>query len=150
MGRKKAFRSTSLTSRQWQVIRYRAKGITQSELARMLKTSRENVNEIEHVARSKINAAKATLAALQELDAKGEVLIPSGASVFEAVYTIIFRADILGVKLQGSADDLLAAIRSKWKGRIKGHRFTSAVKVQIADDGSLTAKDSVPPRHILP
>lgn len=116
----------------------------------MLKTSRENVNEIERVARLKINAAKATLAALQELDAKGEVLIPGGASIFEAVYTIIFRADILGVKLQGSADDLLAAIRSRWKGRIKGHRFTSAVKVQIADDGSLTAKDSVQPRRILP
>jgi len=148
--RKPGFRSTTLTARQWQVIRYRAQGITQSELAKVLNTSRENVNEIEHRARMKISAAKATLAALQELDAKGEVLIPSGTSVFEAVFMIITRADVLGVKLRGSADDILAAIRSKWRGRIKGHRLTSAVKVEIAEDGSLVVKDSVPPNRILP
>jgi Tfx family DNA-binding protein len=119
-------------------------------LAKVLNTSRENVNEIEHRARTKINTAKATLAALQELEAKGEVLIPNGTSIFEAVFMIILRADILGVKLRGSADDILAAIRSKWKGRIKGYRLTSAVKVEIVPDGSLMAKDSAPPGKILP
>jgi len=148
--RKPGFRSTTLTARQWQVIRYRAQGVTQSELARMLNTSRENVNEIEHRARLKIDAAKATLAALQELDAKGEVLVPSGTSIFEAVFMVITRADVLGVKLRGSADDILAAIRSKWRGRIRGHRLTSAVKMQIAEDGSLVVNDSVPPSRILP
>jgi hypothetical protein len=147
---KKTFHSTSLTARQWQVIRYRAQGITQAELAKVLNTTRENVNEIEHRARMKINAAKATLAALQELDAKGEVLIPSGTDIFEAVFMIILRADILGVKLRGSADDVLAAIRSRWKSRIKGHHLTSAVRVQIASDGSLVAKDAAPPSKILP
>jgi len=148
--RKKAFHSTSLTARQWQVIRYRAQGITQAELAKLLNTTRENVNEIEHRARMKISAAKATLAALQELDAKGEVLIPGGTSVFEAVFMIILRADILGVKLRGSADDVLAAIRLRWKSRIKGHRLTSAVKVEITSNGSLIAKDAAPPSQILP
>jgi Tfx family DNA-binding protein len=147
---RRAFHSTSLTARQWQVIRYRAQGITQAELAKVLNTSRENVNEIEHRARMKINAAKATLAALQELDAKGEVLIPSGTSIFEAVFMIIMRGDILGVKLRGSADDVLAAIRSRWRGKIKGHRLTSAVKVEIATDGSLMAKDTDSTSQILP
>ena len=54
-----------------------------------MKTSRENVNEIEHRARLKINAAKATLEALKMPDASGEVLIPSGTSIFEAVSMII-------------------------------------------------------------
>jgi len=148
--RKAGFRSTTLTARQWQVIRYRAQGVTQSELAKLLNTTRENVNEIEHRARMKISAAKATLAALQELDAKGEVLIPNGTSVFEAVFMIITRADVLGIKLRGSADDVLAAIRSKWRGRIRGHRLTSAVKIEITDNGSLVVKDSVPPGKIIP
>lgn len=150
MGRRRAFHSTSLTARQWQVIRYRAQGVTQSELAKLLNTSRENVNEIEHRARLKIKAAKATLAALEALDATGEVLIPNGTSVFEAVFMIVLRADILGVKLRGSADDILAAIRSMWKSRIVGHRFTSSVKVEISPDGSLMARDSAPARRILP
>ena len=59
------FRSTILTSRQWEVIAYRAQGLTQAQVAKKLKTTRENVNEIEHRARMKINGAKATLAALQ-------------------------------------------------------------------------------------
>ena len=150
MGRRKGFRSTSLTARQWQVIRYRAQGVTQSELAKLLNTTRENVNEIEHRARMKIRAAKATLDALQELDAKGDVLIPSGTSIFEAVFMIILRADIIGVKLRGSADDVLAAIRLKWRSRIKGHRLTSAVKVEITKDGALVAKDPSSEERILP
>jgi hypothetical protein len=151
LGKKEAFQRTSLTSRQWEVVRYRAKGLTQAELAKRLNTSRENVSEIEHRARLKIDAAKATLAALQELDATGQVLIPSGTSVFEAVSIIILRADILGVRLLGSADDVLAAIRSKWKARIRGHRLTSAVKLEIAADGSLMVRNpSQPAESLLP
>jgi len=150
LGVRKAFRSTSLTARQWQVIRYRAQGVTQAELAKILNTTRENVNEIEHRARAKISAAKATVAALQELDAKGEVLIPNGTSIFEAVFMIILRADILGIKLRGSADDVLAAIRAEWRPRIKGHRLTSAVKVEVAKDGSLLAKEPTSEERILP
>jgi HTH-type transcriptional regulator, fmd operon transcriptional regulator len=140
LDRMKTLHSTTLTSRQWEVIRYRAQGLTQAEIAKKLSTTRENVTEIEHRARLKINAAKGTLAALQELNATEEVLIPSGTSVFEAVSMIILRADILGVKLLGSADDVLAAIRSKWSTKIRGHRFTSAAKVEIATDGSLSTK----------
>jgi Tfx family DNA-binding protein len=137
------FHSTSLTSRQWEVIHYRAQGLTQAQVAKKLKTSRENVNEIEHRARLKINAAKATLAALQMPDASGEVLIPSGTSVFEAVSMIILRADVLGVRLQGSADDVLAAIRSNWGAKISGHRLTMAAKAQIGPDGYLVVKKTI-------
>ena len=138
--RMKAFHSTTLTPRQWEVIRYRAKGLTQAKIAEKLDSSRENVNEIEHRARLKINAAKATLAALQELHATGEVLIPSGTSVFEAVAMIILRADTLGIRLKISADDVLVNIRSRWSAKIRGHRLTSAAKVEIAADGSVSIK----------
>lgn len=136
------FHSTSLTARQWEVVGYRAKGLTQAQIAKRLNTTRENVTEIEHRARLKINAARATLAALQELEATREVLIPNGTSVFEAVSMIIMRADVLGVRLLSSADGVLATIRSKWKSKIEGYRFTSLGKVEIAADGSLSFKNS--------
>ena len=142
MDRKETFHSTSLTSRQWEVIRYRAGGLTQAQVAKKLNTTRENVTEIEHRARLKINAARATLAALQELDATREVLIPSGTSIFEAVSMIILRADVLGIRLLSSADGVLAAIRSKWGSKITGYRFTSLAKVEIAADGSLSFKNT--------
>lgn len=136
------FHGTTLTVRQWEVVRYRAEGLTQAAIAKKLNTTRVNVSEIEHRARLNINAAKATLEALQEIHAGGEILIPSNTSVFEAVSMIILRADILGVKLHGTADDMLATIRSKWKQKIRGHRLTAAVKVGIGSNGSLLFKST--------
>ncbi len=143
MVRGKGVQGTTLTARQWEVIRYRGQGFTQAEVAKKLKTSRENVNEIEHRARLKINAAKATLTALQDPDVSGEVMIPSGTSIFEAVSMILLRADVLGVKLQGSGDDVLAAIRSTWEAKIRGHRLTTAAKAQVGADGYLVVKKTL-------
>ena len=136
----KTFHKTSLTERQWEVIRFRASGLTQAEIAQKLRTTRENVSEIEHRARLKINAAKATLDALHELNPTSEVLVPTGTSVFEAVTMIITRADILGTRLQGTADDILSLIRLAWRAKIKGHRLASVAKVEILADGSLKVK----------
>jgi HTH-type transcriptional regulator, fmd operon transcriptional regulator len=149
LDKRKPLQRTTLTSRQWEVISYRAKGLTQAQLAKKLRTSRENVNEIEHRARVKIDAAKGTLAALQHLDATSEVLIPSGTSIFEGVSMIYLRADILGIRLRCSADEVLAAIRSRWRGRIVEHRLTSAVKVEIDSHGILLAKNPSSPDQVL-
>jgi Tfx family DNA-binding protein len=145
--KKETLHATSLTPRQWEVIRYRARGMTQAQLAKQLNTTRENVSEIEHRAHLKISAAKATLVALEALDATSVVLIPGGTSVFEAVSMIILRADIIGVKLLGSADEVLASIRRTWGARIKGHRLTSAVRVEISSNGSLVVKGAFPVRE---
>ena len=132
-----AFHGTLLTKRQWDVLRYRARGMTQQEVARKFGTSREDVSIIEHHARAKLQSARATLSALQQLERPKELIIPSGTSVFEALSLIILRADIIGIKLRGGADDLLALIRSKCKGRIRGHHLTSAVAVEVRPDGRL-------------
>ena len=131
------FHGTLLTHRQWEVLRYRSQGLTQSEVAKRLDTSRENVCIIEHRIWLKIEEAKATLVGLREMATKSKVLIPSGASVYEAVAELIQRADLLGVKLQNSSDDLLAALRSKCKGKIRGHHLISSVVVEITSDGKL-------------
>ena len=92
---------------------------------------------IEHRAWSKINAAKATLAALKQMDATNHVLIPSGTSIYEAIGMIILRADILGVKLLSSSDDILAAFKSKYRKKIRGHHLISVVRLEISSCGCL-------------
>jgi len=133
----KRFHGTLLTTRQWEVLRYRAKGLTQSEVARELGVTRENVCIIEHRAWLKIGEAKATLAGIQEMATQSKVLIPSGASVFEATALILQRADLLGVKLIGSCDDILAALKSKCRGRIRGHHLVATAIVEVTRDGRL-------------
>jgi hypothetical protein len=122
------------------VLRYRDQGLTQAEVAKRLSTSRENVCEIERRARLKIDAARATLAALDMLDSNGVVTLRAGLSIYEAVSRIFLRADILEIKLRITGDDLLAAIRSRYRVKIRGHHFISSVKAEVCEDGSVSLK----------
>jgi hypothetical protein len=106
-------------------------------VAKKLNTTRENVSVIEHRAWLKIDKAKATLVGLQDMAARNQVLVPSGASVYEAAAQLIQRADLLGVKLVTSWDDILASLRSRCRGKLRGHHLVSPVRAEIRSDGSL-------------
>ena len=127
-----------LTERQWQVLQLRAKGLTQADVARRLRTTRENITLIEHRAHENVKAARATLVAVEQLSRSNELLIPSGTSIFEATSMILHQGDALHIKLNRSADSILALIRSKCKGRLRGHHLTGTIKIGIGDDGTLT------------
>lgn len=131
---------TILTQRQWQVIRLRSTGLTQAQVAKRLHTTRENVTIIEHRAHQNLSAAKATLAAIEELSGSKELVIPSGVSIFEATSMILRRADVLRIKVKMNADSILASIRTRRKGRIRGHHLIAPVRVKIGPDGSLKLK----------
>ncbi|MGD0424668.1 MAG: Tfx family DNA-binding protein [Candidatus Bathyarchaeia archaeon] len=128
---------TVLTQRQWHVMRLRSAGLTQAQVAKRLRTTRENVTIIEHRAHQNLRAAEATLAAVDELSGSKELIIPSGVSIFEATSMILRRADVLRIKVKMNADSILAAVRAKRKGRIRGHHLIAVVKVRINSDGSL-------------
>ncbi len=131
---------TILTERQWQVLKLRARGLTQSQVAKRLHTTRENVSIIEHRADKNLRAVKVTLAAFEQLSESRELIVPSGISIFEATSMVLLRADVLRTKLRISADSILAAIRSKCRGRIRRHHLTAVIKISIGEDGSIRIK----------
>jgi Tfx family DNA-binding protein len=114
--------------------------LTQAQVAKRLHTTRENVSIIEHRAHQNLTAAKATLAALEQLSESKEVIIATGTSIFEATSMILLRADVLGIKVKANADSILAALRSKCRGKIRGHHLTAVVRVKIGEDGSLVLR----------
>ncbi len=131
---------TFLTKRQWQVLRLRATGLTQTQVARKLHTTRENISIIEHRSHENLRAARATLDAIEPLSESRELIIPSGTSIFEATSMILRRADVLRIKVKMSADSILATLRAKRKGRIRGHHLIAAIRVKVDSDGSLQIK----------
>jgi len=131
---------TVLTQRQWQVVKLRTTGLTQAQVAKKLHTTRENVTILEHRAHQNLKAAKATLAAIEELSGSKELIIPSGVSIFEATSMILRRADILRIKVRLNADSILAALRARRRGRIRRHHLIAAVRVRIDSDGSIKFK----------
>lgn len=128
---------TTLTQRQWQVLQFRSTGMTQAQVAKRLRTTRENISIIEHRAHENLMAAKATLMAVEHLSGSKELVIPSGTSVFEATSMILRRADVLRVKVKMNADSILGALRSKRGGRIRGHHLIAPIRIKIDSDGSL-------------
>jgi transcriptional regulator len=87
-----------------------------------------------------LRAARATLDAIEPLSESRELIIPSGTSIFEATSMILRRADVLHIKVKMSADSILATLRAKRKGRIRGHHLIAAIRVKIDPDGSLQIK----------
>ena len=128
---------TVLTQRQWHVMRLRSTGLTQAQVAKRLRTTRENVTIIEHRAQQNLRAAKATLAAIEELSGSKELVIPSGVSIFEATSMVLRRADVLRIKVKMNADSILAALRMRRRGKIRGHHLIAAIRVRIDSDGAL-------------
>jgi Tfx family DNA-binding protein len=109
-------------------------------VAKRLRTTRENVTILERRASENLKAAKATIAAMEALSGSRELVIPSGVSVFEATSMILRRADVLRTKVKMNADAILATLRARHKGRIRGHHLIAAVRVKIEPDGSLKMK----------
>jgi Tfx family DNA-binding protein len=115
-------------------------GLTQAQVAKRLRTTRENVTILEHRAHENLKEAKATLAAMEELSGSKELIIPSGVSVFEATSMILRKADVLRIKVRMNADSILGLLRAKRKGSIRGHHLTAAIRVKIDPDGTLKIK----------
>jgi len=65
-----------LTDRQREVLRYRKQGMTQQQIADIIKTSKANVCTIEKSAMENIRRAKETLEFLYTLDATHLCTIP--------------------------------------------------------------------------
>ena len=122
------------------MIRLRSTGMTQAQVAKRLRTTRENVTILEHRAHENLRAAKATIVAIEELSGSSELVIPSGVSIFEATSMILRRADVLRIKVKMNADSILASLRAKRKGRIRGHHLVAAIRVKIEHDGSVRIK----------
>jgi hypothetical protein len=119
------------------VVKLRSTGLTQAQVAKKLRTTRENVTILERRAHENVKAAKATLAAMEGLSGSRELVIPSGVSVFEATSMVLRRADVLRTKVKMNADAILATLRARHKGRIRGHHLIVAIKVKIEPDGSI-------------
>ena len=60
MGNNK-LKGSLLNHKQWKILELRARGLTQSETARKLRTSRANVSMIEWRAKKKLDRARETI-----------------------------------------------------------------------------------------
>ena len=97
-----------LTEQQIKILRLRAKGLKQSEIAELLGTSRANVSILERRALEKIEKARNTLLIWEQINSKVSVEVKRGDDIFEIPDRLFSKADRLGVKVPYSTAEIVA------------------------------------------
>ncbi|AEO14004.1 Tfx family DNA-binding protein [Thermococcus sp. AM4] len=97
-----------LTDQQIKILRLRARGLRQSEIAELLGTSRANVSILERRALEKIEKAKNTLLLWEQINSKVSVEVRRGDDIFQIPERLFRKADEIGVKVPYSTAEIIA------------------------------------------
>ncbi len=97
-----------LTEHQIKILRLRAKGLKQSEIAEMLGTSRANVSILERRALEKIEKARNTLLLWEQINSKISLDVKAGEDIFTVPERLFRKADGLGIKVPYSTAEIIA------------------------------------------
>lgn len=140
-----------LTQKQVEVLKLRAMGYTQEDVAKILGTSRENVTIIERRARLNVIRAVETLLAYLEASSLVHLTLPRGTTVREAAKTLLREASGVGVKLRESFSEVANLIETL-SGGVEDGRLSGDVTAYVLGGGGLGfvvrgAKRGVGKRH---
>ncbi|GAB6102987.1 Tfx family DNA-binding protein [Thermococcus atlanticus] len=97
-----------LTEQQIKILRLRAKGLKQSEIAELLGTSRANISILEHRALEKIQKARNTLLLWEQINSKISVDVKQGEDIFDVPEKLFRKADELNIKVPYSTAEIIA------------------------------------------
>lgn len=130
-------KDTFLTKRQVEILRLKAQGRSQTEIARKLGTSRANISALEKTALRNIQKAKKTLELVKIMEAPIRVIIKPNTDLNDAVRTIYAKADEEGTWMSHSFPSLANLIQSAAGGKIKGRMVLQEFEVAITKEGSV-------------
>jgi len=126
-----------LTEMQARVLGLRIKGLSQAEIARMLKTSRANVCILERRARENIARAERTLALAARLRAPVVLAIKAGEDVLDIPKRLLKAADAAKVKVGLSTPELIARIRERAGDKLRGRYTAEGFDLMLTAEGEL-------------
>ncbi len=125
-----------LTERQFEVLKLRAQGLTQEEIAKILGTSRENVSVIEKRAKEKVEKARETIRAFESLNPV-KIVLPQGLNLFSAPEVVFQKADMHGIKVRYNSTALIGIIRRKAGDKISVNTIAEPVEIKLLRNGDV-------------
>lgn len=126
---------TFLTPLQLKVMKMRAGGKTQSEVARVLKTTRANICIAEKRARENIEKAKRTLELSEKVRAPVRVVIEPGTDLFEVPKMVFTEATRKRIKVKENSISLVDFIRDHAQAKLAGRRIREPITVTVLSGG---------------
>ncbi|WP_434731107.1 Tfx family DNA-binding protein [Thermogladius sp. KZ2Tp1] len=129
-----------LTEKQYEVLKLRAKGLTQAEVASRLGMSRSAVAIAEKRALRKIELAAETLRVYREIMAVKVITLDEGVRLVDVPRTVIDEADKAGVKVKANFDYIFGLLR--FKAGAGYPRLKKRVKIYLMRDGSIDVEET--------
>ncbi len=126
-----------LTDRQREVLRYRKAGLTQQQIADIIKTSKANICTIEKSAMENVRRARETLDFFYSLDARHICTIEKGSDLLEASKKIYSEAEKIGIKVRYDNIQLMNRIREEIPEKNKSRFVREKIEVYLKNDGDL-------------
>jgi len=126
-----------LTPSQFEVLRLRLSGLSQEEVAKRLRTTRQNISTIERRAKRNLRLAEETLRAYRGLTAVSSVEVPSGTHLVDVPRLVIDAADEAGVKLRANFTRIYDEIRFKASECVRGVKTVRPLRILILKDGDI-------------
>jgi HTH-type transcriptional regulator, fmd operon transcriptional regulator len=127
-----------LNEKQFRVLKLRAKGLTQLEAAKELKTSRANISMIESRARKKIWKAKETLRAYEALQTFQTIEIEKGIRLPQIPLRVLHTGDRLHIHVQSDLVEIVRLVRAVKPSCISDGVTTRAITFKINPRGKLS------------
>jgi Tfx family DNA-binding protein len=126
-----------LTDKQLSVLRLRARGYSQQEVAEMMGTSRSNISILEKRAHQNIERARITINLWKMIKAPVSVKIPAGTDIFEVPRIVFSSADQKDIRLTVNSLDIIVQLRNKAAQLIRKRAFLSDVDIYVTDNGDI-------------
>ena len=130
-----------LTDRQMQILRLRAQGFSQQELAKMIGTTRANISKLERRAHQNIKAARKTIHDWMKIQAPIITQIPAGTDVLRVPDMIFKEADLMGIHLPANSIDLIVRLKAKAPFLFMRQNLPKDVVIFITREGQILLID---------
>jgi hypothetical protein len=128
---------TFLTEAQARVLELRAKGLTQAEIARRLKTSRANICILERRARENIARAKQTLKLAAKLRAPVVLEVKPGEDLLTVPKRLLKAADSARIGVKLSTPEIIAKIQGEVGAKLRGRTVLKPFEIGLTADGDM-------------
>lgn len=130
-------RDTFLTESQARVLELRSKGLTQSDIANKLKTSRANICILERRAKENIAKAQRTLKFAAKLQAPVVLKVKPSDDILEVPKLLFKAADAAKIRVKLSTPHIIAIIQKATSGKLHGRTVTQQFDIVITSDGEI-------------
>lgn len=130
-------KGTFLTEAQSRVLELRLRGLTQTEIAQMLRTSRANVCILERRARDNIARAERTLKLAAKFHAPVVLKVKRGDDILKVPKRLFKAADVAKIRVKLSTLDVISKIREGARDKLHGRSVIQSFDVVLTSEGEL-------------